>query len=305
MRIGLRSVDGTYNMNFGSSLQCFAMYTFLRELFPQDEIVYLSWWSKNQKLDPTISEKSLYGKLMKSTCDPYCLDKCVIGSDCIMYFNECDDREILDVIFLCNGKIDKILYSVGSANLQNKITLGWKDYLSKMEYVSVRDIDNQRFIPNSIVSIDPTLLFDETWWSNQIAKPVDMDIDEIRETSITYCPWFEKDNTKWFKKPNGCMECYKNESIKSPFEFLWVVKNCKEIHSYSFHAFIFSLIFNKHLFIHNAYNDFKLTNLMKMLNIHLEDGRFVNRDEVLTNIINQRKSSEIYLKYMIGKGMNK
>ena len=26
MKIGLRSVDGTYNMNFGSSLQCFAMY---------------------------------------------------------------------------------------------------------------------------------------------------------------------------------------------------------------------------------------------------------------------------------------
>ena len=78
------------------------------------------------------------------------------------------------------------------------------------------------------------------------------------------------------------------------------MKNCKEIHSYSFHAFIFSLIFDKPLFIHNAYNNFKLTNLMKLLNIHLEDGRFVNRDEVLMNIGNQRKSSEIYLKYMIG-----
>ena len=210
MKIGLRSVDGTYNMNFGSSLQCFAMYTFLQKLFPKDEILYLSWWSKNQKLDSTIREKILYGRSMKSTCDPCAMDKCVIGSDCIMYFNECDNKEILDDIFLSNSKVDKILYSVGSENLQSKITLGWNEYLSKMKYVSVRDIDNQKFIPNSIVNIDPTLLFDETWWGKQIEKPIDIDIDEIRETSITYCPWFNKDDTKWFNKPDMCMELYKN-----------------------------------------------------------------------------------------------
>ena len=118
MKIGLRSVDGTYNMNFGSSLQCFAMYTFLQKLFPKDEILYLSWWSKNQKLDSTIMEKILYGRSMKSTCDPCAMDKCVIGSDCIMYFNECDNKEILDDIFLSNSKVDKILtgYAVDATN---------------------------------------------------------------------------------------------------------------------------------------------------------------------------------------------
>lgn len=149
--------------------------------------------------------------------------------------------------------------------------------------------------------MDPTLLYDENWWDKHIVKPSGLDEDEIRKTSITYCPWFKENHTSWFKKPDGCMECYLNEHIKSPFEFLWVLKNCREVHSYSFHAFIFSLIFDKPLFIHNATHNFKLTNLMKLLNIRLEDGKFVNRDEVMQNIKNQRKASEIYLKYMIGK----
>lgn len=304
MRIGLRSVDGTYNTNFGSSLQCFALYTFLQELFPEDEVVYLSWWDKRQKMDSSTEEKDLYGKKMKSICDPNVLDRCVIGSDCIMYFNEGDTCG-LDELFLTEYNVGKILYSVGAEYTQDKISCKWKDYLAEQKYVSIRDIDNQKFIPNSIVSIDPTLLFDETWWSSQIVKPSGLDEDEIRKTNITYCPWFQKDNTHWFKKPDGCMECYLNEHIKSPFEFLWVLKNCKEVHSYSFHAFIFSLIFDKPMFIHNATRNFKLTNLMKLLNIQLENGKFMNRNEVMANIKNQRRASEIYLKYMIGKETSK
>lgn len=301
MKIGLNSVDGTYNTNFGSSLQCFALYSFLEELFPKDEVVYLSYQSKKQKKDSIVTEKILYGKSLKSICDLELLDKCVIGSDCIMYFNKRDERN-LNEIFMPNYQVDKILYSIGSQNEQHEMKPYWREYLSNMEYVSIRDIDNQKYILNSIVNIDPTLLYDENWWDKHIVKPSGLDENEIQKTNITYCPWFLKNDTGWFKKPDGCMECYLNEHIKSPFEFLWVLKNCMEVHSYSFHAFIFSLIFNKPLFIHNATYNFKLTNLMKLLNIRLENGKFINRNEIMSNIKNQRKISEIYLKYMIGKG---
>lgn len=141
MKIGLKSVDGTYNTNFGSSLQCFALYSFLEELFPEDEVVYLSWWRENQKKSSSVVGKNLYGKTLKSICDPSILDKCVIGSDCIMYFNESDERN-LDGMFMQNYRVDKILYSVGSGIEQHKMKSNWREYLSGMEYVSIRDIDN-------------------------------------------------------------------------------------------------------------------------------------------------------------------
>jgi hypothetical protein len=302
MKIGLRSVDGTYNMNYGSSLQCFALYSFLSNLFADDQIYYLKQWGKPAK-EPKTFDFDLYGKKLAAVDDCRLLDKCIIGSDCVMYFNEGTLRDSDRIFFMLDYDIERILYAMGSNEPQSNISEECSEFLKTMEYVSIRDIDNQKFIPNSIVNIDPTLLFGEDWWNVHVERPDGFDETELNESPISYCPWFMVDNTGWFKKPDGCIECFHNENIKSPFQFLWVLKNCKEIHSYSFHAFIFSLIFNKRLFIHNAKGNFKLCNLMKLLNIRLEDGVFVNREEVFQNIVNQRKSSELYLKYMIGRSI--
>ena len=300
MKIGLRSVNGTYNMNYGSFLQCFALHSFLSNIFPNDDILYLEHWNDNPVKAQLMSVLNLYGKKMNAVNDWRMLDKCVFGSDCMMYFNEGTLRESDRMFFLMGKDIERIFYAVGSEQPQNNISQECSDLLKSMEYVSIRDIDNQKYIPNSIVNIDPTLLFGEDWWNSQIEKSEGFDELDLNNTAISYCPWFMKDNTSWFKKPDGCIECFHNENIKSPFQFLWVLKSCKEIHSYSFHAFIFSLMFNKRLFIHNAKGNFKLCNLMKLLNIRLEDGVFVNREEVFNNIANHRKLTEIYLKYMIG-----
>lgn len=174
MNIGLKSVDGTYNMNFGSSLQCIALYRFLKDTFPEDKILLLDGNRNSGK-------RILFGVEMETTNDTSTLDKCVIGSDCILYANESDDRDKrIDELFLMNRpELDKVLYAVGSARAQSSMKEKYKNFLSNMSAVSIRDMENVRFIPNAIVNIDPTLLFGLEWWEKMLKKPDFVDDAEI------------------------------------------------------------------------------------------------------------------------------
>lgn len=166
MTIGLKSVDGTYNMNFGSSLQCIALYRFLKDTFPEDKILLL-----DEKRDS--GKRDLFGVELETTNDPAMLDKCVVGSDCILYANESDNRDAqTDELLLVNRpELDKVLYAVGSECPQSSMKEKYRDFLSKMSAVSIRDMENAQFIPNSIVNIDPTLLFEMEWWEKMLKKP--------------------------------------------------------------------------------------------------------------------------------------
>lgn len=142
MNIGLRSVNGTYNMNYGSSLQCFALYSFLSKLFPNDNVLYLKQWDISQVEEQRTFEADLYGRKMNAVNDWRILDKCVFGSDCVMYFNEGTMRESDGKFFLLGCDIERVFYALGSEYAQDSISQECSSLLESVEYVSIRDIDN-------------------------------------------------------------------------------------------------------------------------------------------------------------------
>ena len=120
---------------------------------------------------------------------------------------------------------------------------------------------------------------------------------------LAYSPWFKHDDTGWFKYPEDCLQCYKHQGIKSPFEFLWLLKNCKEIWSYSFHAFIFSLMFNKRIMDNENHKyNFKVRNLCNLLGVRMENGLCVNMDEVKSTLKKEQEKSKKYITEMVKNG---
>lgn len=105
MTIGLKSVDGTENGNFGSALQCFALYSHLVKLFPNDKIARLSYKNPNGK-NLVYDEGNLYGRPIATTLELSDVDMCVVGSDCMMYFNESDQRDDwMNEFFMTNSGV--------------------------------------------------------------------------------------------------------------------------------------------------------------------------------------------------------
>lgn len=120
---------------------------------------------------------------------------------------------------------------------------------------------------------------------------------------LAYSPWFKHDDTGWFKYPDDCVQCYNHPGIKSPFEFLWLLRNCREVWSYSFHAFIFSLMFNKRIIDNgNHRGNFKVRNLINLLGARMENGLCVNRDKVMDNLKKEQEKSRRYIMEMVKNG---
>lgn len=73
-----------------------------------------------------------------------------------------------------------------------------------------------------------------------------------------------------------------------PDEFLWMVRHCRKFSSNSFHGHVFGMLFNKEI---SFPNDYRLNNMIRLVNAKIVDGYIVNMDEVYKNIGWQRNRS--------------
>lgn len=197
------------------------------------------------------------------------------------------------------NEIKRISYaaSVGDVNVISDNKEEFLKKLSNLNYISVRENDAkdelQKIINKDIeVVLDPTLLMSREEWNSEIisinkcnqkyivAYVVEPDTEYIkivnelsRKTNLPVV-YFEAKNS-------GYTNVLKSEYTAGPLEFVNYIKNAEYVVTTSFHATVFSIIFNKKFFIiPHKKTGARVTTLLKKLGI---DGRiFSNYDEFKT-----------------------
>lgn len=80
----------------------------------------------------------------------------------------------------------------------------------------------------------------------------------------------------------------------APDEFIWMYHHCRKAYTMSFHGVAFSLIFRKPFYVY-YYNDFRISNIFKILKIEPSNNIFPT-DDVFQNIEYEVYRSHKYLK---------
>lgn len=187
--------------------------------------------------------------------------------------------------------------SIGKSILTEKEKKEFKEKLSTFERISVREEKAKELLAPLVnkpieVVLDPTLLMDKQDWESEIknlnkekeeyilAYTVGADeeyykiINELSEKTSLKVIHFETRN-KDIK--NVLHTAYTSD----PFEFMNLIKNAKYVVCTSFHATVFSIIFNKKFFvIPHRQTGSRVTNLLRKLEI---EDRICNNLEEFRN----------------------
>lgn len=222
-------------------------------------------------------------------------DILITGSDQV--WNPLIVGELSDIFTLnFNFPIKKISYAASVGNIKQIDSLkdDFTNKISQLDYISVREDDANNKL-STIISkpietvLDPTLLLTKNEWENEIrninfskkeyilAYVVEEDKDYI--DIVNYLS--EKTNLKviYFDKRNrGYNNPLKSAYTSGPLEFVSLIKNAEYVVATSFHATIFSIIFNKKFFIvpHKVTGS-RVTSILEKLNI--TDRIFNSLDE--------------------------
>ena len=190
---------------------------------------------------------------------------CTNGIDEI-FFGEFPRKESKVIGYAISGNIDS-LREIGRENLIR--------YYHNFNAISFREESFQTYLKEHIgiegnIVLDPTLLLDKQKWENLTNQA-----KEKENYILTYFLQGVKDMSKLnknlfiFAKRENCKLINIFDVAHSPTEFLTWIKNAKYIITTSFHATVFSIIFNKDVYALKTHNghDARYINLLSNLNI--------------------------------------
>lgn len=185
-----------------------------------------------------------------------------------------------------NDGIKRISYaaSVGDINLIKDNEEEYKKKISKIDYISVRENDAKEALSEIIdkpikVVLDPTLLLTKKEWddvvnkiSNTKEKYILAYVVEPDEEYIKIANDLSKKTglriIHFGKKNPGYNNVLKSAYTEGPLEFINYIKNAEYVVATSFHATVFSIIFNKKFFIvPHRKTGARVTNLLDNLEI--------------------------------------
>lgn len=175
--------------------------------------------------------------------------------------------------------------SIGNSKIPYNEKNIYMDKISRIDYISVREENAKNTLkeiginkPIEVV-LDPTLLLDKTEWDKKLIKDKSIKSKYILAYFIEQDEEYEKilNNLSGitglkivhFTKRNK----YKKNNFKSaftsdPFEFVSLIKNAEYVVCTSFHATVFSIIFNKKFWvIPHRKTGSRVTNLLDKLGI--------------------------------------
>lgn len=233
------------------------------------------------------------------------------------------------------NEIMKITYasSFGVSIIPNTQISNTKEYLSRIQYISVREDSGSNIINELIgrqvpVVVDPTLLFDSNQWDSFILD------SKLEDDDYIFCYFVganreHREAVKKLKEITGCKVIlipHVDEIVKEdidlsndyysnvgPSEFINLIKHAKYVCTDSFHASIFSIHYKKKFFVFNRFNsntkhsmNTRLGSLLGALDLN---RRFVSErndlkewydeeidySKVHDNLVNLRKKSQDYL----------
>ena len=231
-----------------------------------------------------------------------------------------------------NKETKRISYaaSIGNSNIPKELENEYKQKISRIDYISVREESGKTALKNIGVEkdikvvLDPTLLLTKEEWNKEIASNMPnenekyilayvVEPNEEYRKIVNYLS--EKTGFKviHFEKRNKLYKnVLRNAYTDGPFEFVNLIKNAEYVVATSFHATVFSIIYNKKFFIiPHLKTGTRVTNLLDKLEIkdrvyhNLKDFEKINYDfetdyrkvEELLNI--EREKSIKFLKEAI------
>lgn len=262
---------------------------------------------KNNRLNRSVLYKS-YRELEKQS---YNYDVMILGSDQVWHpLNLSMNYFTLSFV---PQAIKKIAYapSFGVSNLPKSKVKKYRDYISRFDFLSVRETSGQEIIKNllkrePLLTCDPTLLLDTVDWINIVGEKETYNCNYIFCYFIGDNPSHRKFANKMAKKYNYKIVVLKHidEFIKTdenfgdfspynigPLEFLNLILKSSIILTDSFHATVFSIQFRKpfYTFYRFANADKRSTN-SRLFNflclLHLENFLLNNEDCLLDSNVN-------------------
>ena len=192
--------------------------------------------------------------------------------------------------------------SIGKSKLTDAEKEVFKEKISKLDYISVREEDAKKILTPVInkpieVVLDPTLLISKEEWQNEIKNIKKEKEEYILAYTVGADDEYYKIINELSKKTNLRVIHFetRNKKIKNvlrnaytsdPFEFINLIKNAKYVVCTSFHATVFSIIFNKKFFvIPHKITGSRVYNLLNKLEIenravkNLEEFKKIDYDE--------------------------
>ncbi len=214
-------------------------------------------------------------------------DTIITGSDQVWSYTIVNELSDIYTLNFHNNNIKKISYaaSVGDINYIINHQQEYKEKISQLDYISVREESTQEELSKIInkpiiTTLDPTLLLTQQEWNNKLKK-LNNNIKEKYIIAYVVIPdneyikianyLSEKTGLKiiYFDKRNkGYNNTLKSSYTEGPLEFINYIKNAEYVVTTSFHATVFSIIFNKNFFVVPPKKiGNRITDLLNKLNI--------------------------------------
>ena len=355
--VGIITFHCSYN--YGSVLQAYALQEYISGLgfnvfvinykdvrdFSQYELFRISSYKKSPKslisdivfLGKHIKRKNsfeqficnnlrltekVYTDVQKMTDLNDYIDIFVCGSDQIWNL-DCTDG-INPAFFLSFAREDKIKIayapSLAHSSFRNDYREELKEYLDRIDYISVREPSTvdyiesiiQRIIPSVV---DPTLLVDEEIY-DKVLLPINTDehfvfayMISYNEEMVAYCNSFSREKgLKLYYVTPSCLNKMDgiNEYGASPGQFLSYIKNADYVITNSFHAVVFSVVFHKQFVTFSSGQSYsRITDLLNSLSIK-ERTNYDNMEKeidyitVADKLVSIVKQSKAYINSALG-----
>jgi hypothetical protein len=221
-----------------------------------------SFINKNLKLTKKYNSK----KMLEKSNLKY--DVIIAGSDQIWNKNIVGElSDIYTLNFRCSAKKISYAASIGDISQIKKNKNEYKSKLKNISALSVRESDAQQELEKTLKKdikcvLDPTLLLSKDEWNEYIKQAKNKNIkqryilayvvepDEEYVKIVNYLSEKTGLGIIHFDKKNpGFKNIIKSSFEEGPLEFVNYIKNAEYVVATSFHATVFSIIYNKNFFI--------------------------------------------------------
>lgn len=281
-KIGILTLNG--HDNYGNRLQNYALEVVLKK---KHYIVNTIWFETRKEKIIRIIKKPLYYILNKKRrlkfikfskknlniiylTDKNALNKydyILVGSDQVWNstFNSFDETYLLNFDFLPNEKKISYAASFGIDKIEDSYKETFKEGLSKFNKISVREKTGKELIENLTnrkdieLVLDPTMLLSPSEW-DIIAKNSTLNLPK-KYILLYYLGKLPPDIENEIKRTAVIYGCELINVLNDPTyfnsgpeDFLYLIKNAFLICADSFHACVFSILYNKPFLIFDRFD---------------------------------------------------
>ena len=274
-KIGIITLNGYFN--YGNRLQNYALTKYLED----NGCEVYTIWDKNTKQLIKEKIKKSFKFLFKykrfynfynfskkyikeiSSSDVYDkeIDHIIVGSDQTWNPMEIISNNKLLGIGFENIPLSSYAASLGKSDIPKELNDLYFNSLSKFKYISVREKAGKKYLKKLLgrsdieVNIDPTLLLNKEDWKSIMTKPKNYNGEKyilnyfLGELSDLKSEEIKKIAQKNNYKIVNILDPKDQYYVSSPSDFLYLIYNAEYIFTDSFHACVFSFIFDKSFII--------------------------------------------------------